>query len=180
MKGKKKKTKTETIKERLIYVYLPSHEMVKKWKGLAEKSGASISKFVIEHVDNSLEQEENKEGYTSRAELLEQIRELRGENKELHKKIKMLDNLVDRYDTELRSYRIKPFLEEDFSGIRKYEKELIDLLKTHGEIRKETVLDLLGIDTLDTNSVRGITRQMENLERYGLVKDIGGKWRWKA
>jgi len=27
-----KRRKTETIKERAIYVYLPSHEMVKAWK----------------------------------------------------------------------------------------------------------------------------------------------------
>ena len=51
----KVKAKTETIKERSIYVYLPSHEMVKAWKKRAKKQGASISKFVIEHVENSLQ-----------------------------------------------------------------------------------------------------------------------------
>jgi len=180
MNEKKKKSKTGTIKERSIYVYLPSHEMVRKWKDLAGKSGSSISKFVIENVDNSLEMEQNKGSYTSRVELLEQIKVLRDENKELHRKTRMLDTLVDRYEAELRDYRVKPFLEEDFTGIRKYEKELIDLLKTHGEIRKERILDLLEIDPMDSDNVKGITRQIDNLESYGLIRDIGGKWRWKA
>ena len=48
------KTKTETIKERAIYVYLPTQEMADKWKELAETSNISISKFVIEHVERSL------------------------------------------------------------------------------------------------------------------------------
>ena len=38
--------KTETIKQRAIYVYLPSIEMVKRWKELAKSQGASISRFV--------------------------------------------------------------------------------------------------------------------------------------
>ena len=153
--------------------------MREKWSKLAEKAGTSVSKFVIEHVDNSLQQEQNKGSYKSRVELLDQIRELSDGNQELHKKNKMLDTLVERLETELRGYLAKPFLEENFSGVRKYEKELIDLLRTHGEVRKETILNLLGIDPVDADTVKSVTRQIENLERYGLVKDIGGKWRWK-
>jgi hypothetical protein len=52
-----KKSKTETIKKRAIYVYLPSEEMVKEWKELAGKTGTSLSKFVIGHVMNSLGKE---------------------------------------------------------------------------------------------------------------------------
>jgi len=37
--------KTETIKRRAIYVYLPSMEMAERWKVLAEAAGTSISKF---------------------------------------------------------------------------------------------------------------------------------------
>ena len=54
------------------------------------------------------------------------------------------------------------------------------MFRTQEEVRKEMVLDLLGIDPMDVDSVKGVMRQIENLERYGLVKDIGGKWRWKA
>ena len=43
--------KTETVKKRAIYVYVPSLGVVERWKGLAEKQNTRISKFVIEHVE---------------------------------------------------------------------------------------------------------------------------------
>ena len=67
--------KTETIKQRTIYVYLPSIEMVGHWKELAESQGVSISKFVISHVENSLRQDE--EGFRSRSNLVEENQKLR-------------------------------------------------------------------------------------------------------
>ncbi len=45
--------KKKELKKRAIYVYPPS-EMSEKWKNTAKESGESISKFVIEHVENSL------------------------------------------------------------------------------------------------------------------------------
>ena len=52
--------KSATIKKRAIFCYLPTFEMVDKWKGLADGLGVSISKFVIEHVENSLRQKKEK------------------------------------------------------------------------------------------------------------------------
>lgn len=172
-----KKSKTETIKERAIYVYLPSLGMVKEWKELAKKAGVSISKFVIEHVENSLRQEEENH-FTPRSELIEKIRELREENKELKKRNKMLDTVIDRLEDELRTYRVKPFLEEEFSGIRKYEKDLINLFKERKEVRKDELLELLEVNPMNGEVVKGINKQIENLEKYGLIKDTGRGWKW--
>ncbi len=66
-----KKGKTETIKQRAIYVYLPSLEMVQEWKERSKKAGTSISKFVIELVEDSIRRAEGEEGYASRLELIE-------------------------------------------------------------------------------------------------------------
>lgn len=68
--------KTETIKQRAIYVYLPSLGMVERWKALAEGAGTSVSRFVVEHVENSLRQDE--EGYRSRGSLIEENRRQAG------------------------------------------------------------------------------------------------------
>lgn len=65
--------RTETIKQRAIYVYLPSQKLVERWKEAAKKQGTSVSKFVIEHVENSLRQEEEPR-YKSRGELLKEIK----------------------------------------------------------------------------------------------------------
>ncbi|MEM2741952.1 MAG: hypothetical protein QXD95_07380 [Nitrososphaeria archaeon] len=44
--------RTETIKERTVYVYLPSEEFVEEWRRFAEASGKSLSKFAFEVVDS--------------------------------------------------------------------------------------------------------------------------------
>ena len=65
--------KTETIKKRAIYVYLPSIEWKVRWDEYARKQGTSTSKFVVEHVENSLRQEEDS-NYRSRVELWGEVK----------------------------------------------------------------------------------------------------------
>lgn len=78
--------KTETIKERAIYVYLPSKEQKERWQRYAEKLGVSISKFVIEHVENSLMREEEP-SFKSRGELLKENSELKQQIMDLTRKV---------------------------------------------------------------------------------------------
>jgi len=42
------------------------------------------------------------------------------------------------------------------------------------------LLELLGIKSINAEISKGLNKQIENLERYGLIKDMGGKWKWKA
>jgi len=64
--------KTRTIKDRAIYVYLSSLEMVEDWKQRAGKAGMSVSKFVVERVEESIRREEGEEG------ILAELSSLRG------------------------------------------------------------------------------------------------------
>ena len=107
--------KTETIKKRAIYVYLPSVETAERWKKVADKAKMSISKFVFEHVENSLSQENE---HSPRVKLIENLRNLKEENDSLRKQNKRLGKVVDSLDKELRSFRLKPFLEPSGEGIR--------------------------------------------------------------
>lgn len=92
--------KTETIKQRAIYVYLPSLGMVERWKALAEGAGTSVSRFVVEHVENSLRQDE--EGYRSRGSLIEENRRLREDLREREKRVRHLEMLVEKLEEDLR------------------------------------------------------------------------------
>ena len=177
---KEKVSKTETIKERLVYVYLPSDTMVKQWKQASDKADMTLSKFVIKHVNNSIEQEKNRETFASRAEILDKLKKVEEENSELNKKIKMFESLIMRLEEENRGYRITPFLNEDFTGDRGYEPNLIKLFQSRLEVRKEEIFRLLEIDMHDVDKVKAIKKQIEILHRYGLLKELGGKWRWKA
>ncbi len=80
-----------------MYVYLPSEEIVEEWKSLAKNARTSISKFVFEHVENSLKQEEEN-SYVSRAELIKQMKELEEENAKLKEENRILKIAYERLD----------------------------------------------------------------------------------
>jgi len=168
--------KTETIKDRAIYVYLPSIEMVRKWKERAKRQGASISKFVLEHVEDSLRQEEP--GYKSRGELWKDLNRLRGEVKEVRREKRLLEHVVEKLERELREYRAKPFLEEGFEGVRRFQRELIEVLRGGGVMSSSQILSKLGIDSSEHEAVKAVSKQLEILEAYGLVRSSPRGWRW--
>lgn len=172
--------KTETIKRRAVYVYLPSITMVEEWKSLADKAGVSISKFVVERVEDSLRREEGEEGYLSRRELIKRLSKSEDELKELRKENRLLRKLADNLDNELKRYRAEPFLKDEFKGLRRFDRELIDLLRKGGTYTGEEILSHLIIDPSDANLVKAVNRQLEILESYDLVEYVGRGWKWKG
>ena len=172
--------KTETIKARAIYVYLPSLEMVEDWKRRAGKAGVSVSKFVVERVEDSIRKDEGEEGYLTRLGLIDRLRKAEDELKKLRDENRMLRRLVDNLDKELKRYRARPFLEEGFEGVRMFDKELIRLIKAGGTFTDEDILANLNIDPSDTELVKAVGKQLEALEGYGLVEYTGKGWKWKG
>jgi predicted transcriptional regulator len=171
--------KTETIKERTVYVYLPSEEFLEEWRGYAEASGKSLSKFVFEVVEDYIRKTEDK-GFESRLELIKKLRSLEEETKQLRDENKMLRMLVKNLEKELRRYRAQPFLEPSFEGIRRFDRELIELLRSGKTFSEEEILDRLGVDPSETDYVKAISKQLEILEQYGLVEFTGRGWRWRG
>jgi len=90
----------------------------------------------------------------------------------------MLKILVENLEKELRLHRARSFLEEGFVGVRRFSRELIDLLKEHKALGPDEILELLNIDPAETELVKAINKQLEILEEYGLVEYSGRKWRW--
>jgi len=170
--------KTETIKDRAVYVYLPSVEMVEDWKRRAERAGVSISRFVVERVEDSIRREGGEEGYLSRAELVKRLRSAEEELRKLRDENRLLRRLVENLDNELKRYRAQPFLEEDFEGVRRFDRELIELLRRGGSYTQEQILVRLNIDPSDDDLVKAVDKQLEALEAYGLVEYKGRGWRW--
>jgi len=177
---KPNKGKTETIKDRAIYVYLPSLGMVEDWKRRAEKAGVSTSKFVIERVEESIRREEGEEGYLSRAELIKRLRDAEEELKKVKSENRLLKKLAENLDNELRRYRAQPFLEEAFEGVRRFDRDLIELLRRGGSYTEEQILTHLNIDPSDTDLVKAVSKQLEALEGYGLLEYKGRGWKWKG
>ncbi|MQY62335.1 hypothetical protein GH146_03485 [archaeon] len=177
---KPNKGKTATIKKRSVYVYLPSETMTGDWKGRATKAGVSISKFVMDRVEDSIRNEEGEEGYLSRLELIRKLSSSEEELKRLRTDNRLLKKLVDNLDNELKRFRAKPFLEDDFKGTRRFDKELINLLRAGGSYSGEEILTNLSINMSDIDLVKAVNKQLEVLEHYGLVEYVGRGWKWKA
>jgi len=172
--------KTQTIKERAIYVYLPSHDMVRDWKSRAERAGVSISRFVFDRVEDSIKKEEGEEGYLSRLELIRRLKDSDDDLKKLREENRMFRKLVENLELELKRYRAKPFLEERFEGVRAFDKELVELLKTGRSYTDDEILASLDISPSETELIKAVSRQLEALESYGLIEFAGGRWRWKS
>jgi predicted RNase H-like nuclease (RuvC/YqgF family) len=176
--------KTETIKERAVWIYLPSIEQKESWQKLAKQSGASLSKWVIETVEEAVRPAEECE-WKPRKNLEEELEGLKNEVASLRSKLRQQKIIREKLEQELRRYRAEPFLTPEFDGIRRYDKELIELLRSskslNGKPKALTdneILQYLGIDPTEEEAVKAISAQLSNLEAYGIMKSTPNGWRW--
>jgi len=175
----------EELRDRSVYVYLPSDEIAEEWKDRAKRAKVSVSEFVFEHVSNSLRQEEGEEGYKARADLIQEIRTKEEAIKKLSRQNEVLNLALERVENELRRYRAEPFLEENFHGVRTYgvrtyDKKLIELLRKGEAVDSDHLLRLLKIDPRDTPLIKAVDNQLRNLEAYGLAEKTRRGWKWVA
>jgi hypothetical protein len=160
---------------RYVYVYLPTAEDKQRWQSLADEAGVPLSRFVIELVENALVEESD---FKPRGELVKEIGKLRAENRELRDDLKQKKIVLEKYENELKRYRNEAFVEEKFEGVRKYNKEIIAILKHSGVVESYRLLEELGIDPKETDLVRAVSKQLEELESYGMISSTQRGWKW--
>ncbi len=172
--------KTETIKQRTVYIYAPSEEARARWEQAAGKAGMSLSRFLVDTVEASL-RETSDEGFRSAKDLWKENVELREANKRLAEEKRMLTALTEKLEDEVRRYRTELFLEgPDKRGVRQYEKDLVDLLREGGVLSSDEILRRLRIKPADVRGAQALRMQLENLAAYGLVQATPRGWRWVA
>jgi hypothetical protein len=103
---------------------------------------------------------------------------LRNEIKSLQDDLRQKEIVLDRYEGELKRYRAQPFLEEDYKGVRPYSEELVKILKTRGSVDNYRLLEELDIDPRESDLVKAISKQLEEVEGYKLIKMDGRTWKW--
>lgn len=168
--------KTDTIKERRVDVYLDTLERKERWTDIAEEEGDSLSKFVQKAVEYAIAQ-----GGPDFAELgkeSQRVQELEQLVTDLRKQLKQKDIVIEKLEADLREYRMQPFTEEEFEGVRRYDQELIDILQDSEEVTGEELYDRLSVDPTNTEQMRAIDTQLQQLEAYGLVTSTARGWRW--
>lgn len=156
-------------------MYLPSLDMRQRWKQAALEKGVSLSRFVVEYVENQLHEDES---YASRSDMQNRIDLLEEENVEFRRKRNHLEIVVDKLQEELQVYRMQPFLDEQFQGIRQFEQKLIDVLKLKKSVRDDVIFREVGIKPTDSEGMKSLQRQLLLLERYGIIKKTMEGWSW--
>ena len=162
-------------KSRYVYLYLPSAEDKARWEKLAEDAGVPLTKFVIEVFESALDEESD---FKPRGQLVKEIGKLRSENKLLRDDLNQKKIVLEKYETELKRYRSQAFVEDKFEGVRKYNRELIAVLKQGIVLDSYKLLEELGIDPNDSQLVKALSQQLEELEAFGLVTSTQRGWRW--
>ncbi|HPW73678.1 MAG: hypothetical protein IPI63_04660 [Methanothrix sp.] len=64
--------------------------------------------------------------------------------------------------------------------MRPYSKELVDILKARAHVRNYQILELLGIRPDGAEAIKAVSKQLEELEKFNLVKADGKGWQWIA
>jgi len=176
--------KTETIKERAVWVYAPTIEQRKKWEDIAKGKGIPLSKWIVQTIEDSLL--ELDDDVKSRKDIEKENKNVRKEISELQGKLRQVNIIRDNLEKEIRKYRAEPFLSTAFEGIRQYDKELIALLKNAKSVEgknrfidNDEILSRLGVAYTETDVVKTISNQLSQLEGYGLVESSPKGWRWK-
>jgi hypothetical protein len=164
-------------RSRYIWLYLPSKADKERWQALAEKAQTTLSGFCISIIEEKLAEED---GGLPRQKVIKEMETLKAENKVLRDEMRQKEIVIERYEAELRRYRSEPFLHDDYKGIRPFSEELVKILKARGHVDGYQLLDLLGVKPNEAETIKAVSKQLEELEAYGLVKTDGKDWQWIA
>ncbi len=144
----------------------------------------TLSKWTIAVVEEVLQQ---NEGARPREALLKEIGELKDEIAALRERNRQQTTIVDQLEKEVRRYRSQPFLEEDFEGIREFNRELVQVLRESKAIdgkpkpvNDQDIMKYLGVGLGESEALKALSRQLAILESYGLVESTTKGWRWKG
>ncbi|MFZ3147828.1 MAG: hypothetical protein WA137_02170 [Methanothrix sp.] len=160
--------------DRIATVYFPSPEELQEWAKDAKSAGCSLSKYIIEMVSKS----RNALRSPSSSTISKDLEEVRKENRMLKKDNQEKALLLEHYETELFKARNKAYLMTDSQEAAEYDTRLVELLRHGKTIDSYRILTNLGIDPGDSDAVKMVKNQLEELRRFNLVKETPAGWRW--
>jgi hypothetical protein len=158
---------------RLISLYVFSDKEKALYSELAKASGVPLSKFLLSKIEEALAENKKKSAVS-----LKELEDLRVRIHDLQEEVRLKDMILQKYKSAVEKQQSLAFLEDDFKGKRVLDRNLIDVLKQHGPVYDERLMTLLGVDRSDSEFAQLVSRQLEILEGYGLVKKGTRGWKW--
>ena len=164
-------------RSRYIWLYCKSKVQKEQWQALADKADTPLSTWCASIIEERIAEEN---GLIPRHKIAKELESLKAENKTLREDLRQKEVVIQRYEAELRRYRAEPFQGEQFAGIRPYSKELVEILKARGHVGSYQILELLGIAPGEAEAIKAVSKQLEELEKFNLIKADGKGWQWIA
>ena len=162
-------------RSRYIWLYCKSKAQKEQWQALAEKADTPLSAWCTSIIEERLAEED---GPMPRHKLAKELESLKADNETFREDLRRKELVLERYEAELRRYRAEPFQGEQFAGIRPYSKELVEILKARGHVGSYQILELLGIAPGEAEAIKAVSKQLEELEKFNLIKADGKGWQW--
>jgi len=160
--------------DRRFELYFPSAEDLSRWKSIARDSKMPLAKWIYETVEQHLA---NKEA-GPRPDQLKELAELKEEVLQLRAMIRTKDSLLQKLETDLYKSKFAGFKEADGEGLSSYDVQLIEVLKRGKTIEGYAILRELCIDPKDSQVIRLVKNQLEELRKFGLITETANGWRW--
>ena len=164
-------------RSRYIWLYCKSKAQKEQWQALAKKTDTPLSTWCASIIEERIAEED---GLIPRHKIAKDLESLKTENKTLREDLRQKEVVLQRYEAELRRYRAEPFQEDQFRGMRTYSRELVDILKARGHVGSYQILELLGIAPGEAEAIKAVSKQLEELEKFNLIKADGKGWQWIA
>ncbi len=159
---------------RTATVYLPAGEILTEWQKEAAQGGATISKYIFEMVEKARRPAED----VVRPDLVRENSDLKTLNRKLEHEVNLLKTNLEIMQTEVYKQRFAGFEQVDALGTHSYDRALVDMLKRGKVLDSQEILGGLGIDPRDSQAVKLVSNQLEELKRFGLIRESPHGWRW--
>ncbi len=175
-KGRPNRGRTETLKQRAVYIYAPTEKMLAKWRSEAKRFGMSLSSFLVETIDDAMRKAPS--GLTPRKKLEEDL-QLATSN--LAAVRTQRDSMRTRLDeSEVTIARYRESLEDVLSYLpdEKLQERVISLFLRRARWQIDDFLRSLKIDPGKPEDLKKVQGVVEHLKRIGLVEGDFGEWRW--
>lgn len=147
--------KTETIRQRMVTVYVPTSDMFEEWKAEAALHGVSVSRFVYELVDNAIRKKDTS--FVPRELLVKQLKQLQEEVEVLKERTARAEAFANESKETIADYR-KKLSEMPAAPDLRVTKKIKDLFLEREVVPLSEIPGLIGISLDDKKGSEMLAR----------------------
>ena len=174
--GRPNRGRTETLKQRSVYLYAPTEKMLAKWKTEAGRYGMSLSSYLVEVIDDAMRK--TPSGLTPRQKLEEELGQATSDLQAVRMQRDSLRSRLEESEATIAKYRES--LEDVLSYVpdEKLQLRVVLLFRKRSRWRIDDFTREMGMDTGKPEDLNKVKGAVEHLKRIGLVEGDFGEWRW--